>query len=205
MEFQNTPYSLAKMNLGPVLYIARHGATGDDESYNSPENPDLNEQGIKNAERLADFLSDRKTGNFKSSIMKRALHTAEISARKLGKKIVLVPALDSLDVGDVASMKNEDEADRVIHHHQDNPEEKIPGGESISDFRKRVRPVFIKSIKDFYQTGKPDVLFAHHSIEHEAGHYFNGDKDSSLTEPGGVVAVFRTPGGYEARPIFKAE
>jgi glucosyl-3-phosphoglycerate phosphatase len=205
MEFKNTPYSLAQMNLGPVLYIARHGATGDDESYNGPENPDLNEHGVRNAYTLADYLSGLKTGSFISSAMNRAKQTADIVGRKLGKKVTLQPALDALDVGNVANAASKEEADKTIKHHQANPDTKIPGGESISGFRKRVRPEFIKSIKNFYKTGKPDVQFVHHSVQHEAGQYFNDDKDSALTEPGGLVAVYRTPNGYEARPIFKPE
>lgn len=204
-EFQNAPYKLAKMNSEPVLYIVRHGATGDDDSYNSPENPDLNEQGIKEANNTADFLSGKKLGNFISSVLNRARQTADIAGKKLGKKVILEPDLDSLDIGNVANAATKEEADRAIKYHQDNPNEKIPGGESISDFRKKVRPQFNKSIQNYYQIGKPDVQFAHHSVEYEAGQYFNHDKNSALTKPGGVVAVYRTPNGYEARPIFRPE
>ena len=205
MEFHNAPYSLAKAHSEPVLYVVRHGSTVDDDTYSGPTNPPLNEQGKKDAQGAADFLQGRKTGNIISSQMDRAKETANILGQALGKKVQSTPDLDSLDVGDVSKMSDKDEADRIIHHHQENPHKAIPGGESINHFDGRIEPELMSNIGSFYKTGKPNVLSVHHSVQHTAGKVFNGDKDSALTKPGGVVAVYKTPTGFVAKPIFKPE
>lgn len=189
----------------PLLYIVRHGATGDDENYNSPENPNLNEAGRKDAQDLVRFFRGRKIGNVYTSAMKRATETADILTKEMGnKKPISKKSLDSLDIGHVASIADSDVADRVIHYHQKNPHIPIPGGESLAQLGTRVRPEFEEAINRFKQTGEPDVFVVHHSIQHEAGKYFNGDKDSALTEPGGVVAVYSDGrGGLMAQPIYK--
>lgn len=205
-EFENAPYSLARMNKEPVLYIVRHGATVDDDTYSGPTNPKLNDQGRKDAEQAAKFMAGRKTGNtIISSEMDRTRETADILGKILGKKVQTRKDLDSLDVGDVSKMSDKEEADRVIKHHQENPHKSIPGGESINHFDKRVEPELMDGIRIFHQTGKPPIFSVHHSVQHVAGKVFNDDKDSALTEPGGVVAVYKDSSGFRAVPIFKPE
>lgn len=204
-EFSKTPYRLAKMNT-PVLYIVRHGSTGDDEAFNSPRDPQLDSIGKKEADALAKYFSDKKVGDVISSKLHRAVDTGKIIGDKIGKTPAVNPNIDSLNVGDVANMTSEEEADKVVKHHQDNPDETIPGGESISDFEKRTRPVFTENIQKFFQTGEPSVLVAHHSLQYEAGKTFNNDKDSAITKPGGVTAIYQvSPGKFEAIPVFKPE
>jgi broad specificity phosphatase PhoE len=191
----------------PLLYIVRHGATGTgDDQYNSPENPELSEEGIAQAEEAGKFLSDRLVGGLYTSGLKRAKESADI----IGKAIHRIPMIDesihSLDVGDVANMADNDEADRVMKHHQSNPDKPLPGGESIRHFQDRVQPALMRRIEHYYQTGVPDIDVAHHSVQHEAGNMFNGNRDSALSKPGGVVAVYQDgPGKFRAVPIFKPE
>lgn len=205
-QFENAPYSMARMSQEPVLYILRHGSTVGDDTYSGPTNPKLNAEGRKDAEGAAKFLSTRKTGDIVSSEMDRTKETADIVGKILGKKVTTIKNLDSLDVGDVSKMKDKEEADRVIRHHQNNPHEDIPGGESINHFDGRVEPELREGINTFYKTGRPPIFSVHHSVQHVVGKVFNGDKDSALTQPGGIVAIYqREPGKFEAVPIFRRE
>lgn len=197
---------MAWMKKEPVLYILRHGATVDDDTYSGPTNPKLNEQGRKDAESAAQFLSGRKTGDIISSEMDRAKETANILAKALGKKVETRADLDSLDVGDVSKMSDKEEADRIVQHHKDNPQKPIPGGESVNHFDQRIEPELMRGIQKYFETGKPPIFTVHHSVQHVAGKVFNGDMDSALTLPGGVVAVYPTEAGaFEAVPIFRPE
>jgi broad specificity phosphatase PhoE len=205
-QFENTPYSMAGIKKEPVLYLVRHGATVDDDTYSGPTNPKLTEQGRKEGAQAAAFLSGRKTGDIVSSEMDRAKETASIIGKILGKKTSTRKDLDSLDVGAVSKISDKDEADRIIQHHKDNPHETIPGGESVNHFDQRVEPELMRGIESYYRTGKPPIFAVHHSIEHVAGKVFNNDMDSALTDPGGVIAIYPTESGnFEAIPIFKRE
>src|SRR4029077_4761231 len=138
-QFSDTPYALIRgvQTKQPILYIVRHGATGDDDSYNSPENPKLTEKGKQDAEAAAKFFSDKKIGNIYASVYRRSTETAETIGKELNKKVQPDEAIDSLDVGDVSKLPSADEADKVIKHHQANKDKQIPGGESINDFHER--------------------------------------------------------------------
>lgn len=205
-QFENAPYNMARMRKEPVLYLVRHGATVDDDTYSGPTNPKLTEQGRKEGAQAAEFLSGRKTGDIVSSEMDRTKETANIIGKALGKSVTTRKDLDSLDVGDISKMSDKDEADRIIQHHKDNPHETIPGGESVNDFDRRVYPELMRGIESYYRTGNPPIFSIHHSIQHVAGKVFNGDMYAALSDPGGVVAVYPTESGsFEAVPIFKPE
>lgn len=189
----------------PVLYIVRHGWTGDDNSYNSPINPNLDKKGWDDAAAAAQFLKDKATGPIRTSGFKRAAETAGVVGKQIGQTPVVDDRLDSWDVGDVANMKSEAEADRVIDHHVKNPHKVLPGGESLNQLRARVQPALMQGVEEGIRTGKPPIYIAHHSVQHEAGNLFNGDHKSALTHTGGVVAVYVTPQGLKATPIFRPE
>jgi len=201
----NVPYSFAKVSTDPVLYIVRHGATGDDDSYNSPENPHLNEQGKREAAEVAKWFQGRPI----SAIRMSGHHRTQETAAAIGNLLGLTPRvdlrIDSLDVGDVAHVGSEEEADRIVQHHVRNRNETIPGGESLNDFENRVDPAVFDGIKNYYKTGKPEAFVTHHSVQHEVSRLLNGNKDSALTHTGGVTAVMMTPGGLRAVPVYKQE
>ena len=207
-DFSNAPYALirgAKLRQ-PILYIVRHGSTGDDDSYNSPENPPLTEEGKQDAEAAAKFFSNKKIGNLLSSVYDRSKETAEVIGTAINKKVQPDKDIDSLDVGEVSELSSKEEADKVIQHHQANKDKPFPGGESIARFHERVFPAFMESINNFYKTGEPDVMAAHHSVQHAAGEFFNGDMNSALTKTGGVIAVYQIgPAKFEAIPVFRPE
>ncbi len=205
LSIMDTPYSLAHRSSYPVLYVVRHGSTGDDDSYNSPENPHLDSKGLEDAHEAGRFLKNKTTGSILASKHHRSVETAQILGLYLNVKPEFTSALDSLDVGDVADAASEEEADKIVHHHVANPTKVIPGGESLQAFRGRVDPSLIDGIEEGLKTGKPPVFSTHHSIQHEVGRLINGNDESALTKTGGVVAIMKTPEGLVAVPVFKPE
>lgn len=201
----NTSYQLARMMNRPLLYVGRHGWTGDDNSYNSPVNPPLDKKGLEDAHAAADFLADKITGPIYTSGFQRSLETSNIIGDKLGKKPNVDARLDSWDVGDIAKADSAEEADRLVKHHVENPDKSTPGGESLSHMRQRVEPSLWEGVQYGLKTGKPPIYEAHHSIQHEVGRVFNGDHESALTHTGGFVAVILTPKGLKAIPVFRPE
>jgi broad specificity phosphatase PhoE len=205
MEYANVSYKLARPINQPVLYIVRHGWTGDDNSYNSPINPNLDKKGWDDAKAAAEYFSNKNTGSIRTSGFKRAAATAGVIANRLGKTPVMDDRLDSWDVGDVANAPSSEEADRIIAHHVQHPNKVIPGGESLAQLQARATPVLMEGVQEGLRTGKPPIYIAHHSIQHEAGRLFNGDHESALTHTGGAVAVYKTPNGFKAIPVFRPE
>lgn len=202
----NISYSLARSIGQPVLFVVRHGSTGDDDSYNSPENPHLDEKGKSDSIEAADFLTGFKTGKVVATDYHRSMETGKIIAQRLGKTDPVVDRrLDSWKIGKVADASSAAEADRMIKHHQQNPHKVIPGGESLNQLQQRVEPALLEGAVEGLQTGRPPIYSAHHSVQYETGRVFNGNKDSALTKTGGIIAVYFTPQGFKAVPIFKSE
>jgi glucosyl-3-phosphoglycerate phosphatase len=198
-------YSLVRMLGAPVLYVVRHGWTGDDNSYNSPVNPVLDHKGLEDAKAAADFLATKVAGSIYTSGFRRAFETASIIGDRLDKTPQVNDGLDSWDIGDISKATSSEEADRAIDKHVSDPERVPPGGESLSAMRKRIEPVLRDGVAMGVRNGKPPIFVAHHSVQHEVGRVFNNDDESALTHTGGVVAVILTPQGLKAVPVFRSE
>ena len=65
-----------------LLYLVRHGETVDNANHiMQGQTPgELNEQGIKQAEELADRLKDEPIDAFISSDLQRSIHTCKLIA-----------------------------------------------------------------------------------------------------------------------------
>jgi broad specificity phosphatase PhoE len=190
-----------------VLYIARHGETefNEDNLFRGAANPKLNKDGIKDAHDLANFFMAKKIGRLISSKMDRAAETANIIGKRIHKTPEFTDKLDSWNTGVVSGMPEESEAEKLIDYYQGHPDETIPDGESLNHFHSRVAPMFYKSIEDFKKSSLPDLYTAHHSIIKEAAAIFNGNFESALVDPGGVIALVQRPSGFRVIPIFKPE
>ena len=187
-----------------VAMFVRHGSTqlNDQGKFRGPLDVDLDEKGKKQAAEVAHHLKGRSVGPVFISSKKRTKQTADIALP--GKKTKTVKDFDPLNVGDYAGKEKNAENMKAIEHHQNNPDEKIPGGESINDFRKRVNPKIKMAIKRGEEGRHPSVSFVHSSIIHQVGHLLHGDHNAVKVKPGGSVGVFKSPMGYTARPLTKA-
>ncbi|MBI2329189.1 MAG: histidine phosphatase family protein, partial [Chloroflexi bacterium] len=102
---------------------------------------ELNETGIKQAELLADYLSDVKIEAIYASSLKRALKTAEAMARPHKLKVAIAPGLIDLDFGHWQGLTLQEVKKKygeLFTEWTDSPERvKMPGGESLNDVDTR--------------------------------------------------------------------
>ena len=84
-----------------LLYLVRHGETVDNANHiMQGQTPgELNENGIKQAEELAERLKDKLIDAFVSSDLQRSIQTCELIAAPHGKTITTTPLLRERDWG----------------------------------------------------------------------------------------------------------
>ena len=84
-----------------LLYLVRHGETVDNAHHiMQGQTPgQLNENGIRQAEDVADKLKDKAIDAFVSSDLRRSIHTCELIARPHGMPVTTTPLLRERDWG----------------------------------------------------------------------------------------------------------
>ena len=85
------------------IILARHGETewNVEEIFRGRIDVELNETGMKQAELLAEYLSDVKIDAIYSSPLKRALKTAEVIASYHQLNVEITPGLIDFDFGEI--------------------------------------------------------------------------------------------------------
>jgi broad specificity phosphatase PhoE len=163
----------------------------------------INEEGQEQAEELVPFFANRKFSSAYRSSRKRTKETLKplMEAKQMRSKVL--KDLDSLDTGDLAGKPKSKKNLKLLKYYRNNPDETIPGGEKVQDFRDRVDPKIMSLIHKGESGSKPVVACVHGSIIKEIGRFLHGDMDYVKVEPGGVVGIFKSPSGYEAQPLFK--
>ena len=84
-----------------LLYLVRHGETMDNAHHiMQGQTPgQLNENGIRQAEEVADKLKNEAIDAFVSSDLRRSIHTCELIARPHGMPVTTTPLLRERDWG----------------------------------------------------------------------------------------------------------
>lgn len=188
-----------------VALFVRHGSTllNENGDFRGPIDIDLDDKGKQEAEEIGKHLSGRKFNSVFVSSKKRTKQTADIALEKGSAKPKVIKEFDALNVGDFAGQPKNEENMAAIKHYQENPDEKIPGGESLNQFRERVNPKIKMVIRRGEQSGKPSISFVHSSIIHQIGDLLHDDHEAVKVEPGGMVGIFKSPDGYYAEPLLK--
>lgn len=163
----------------------------------------LSSKGISEAHEAAEFLKDKPLGDAWTSDKDRAEHTSQIVLEPRGQAASPTSDLHPLDVGYLSGEKKSDHKPD-IKYFQKHPEVEIPGGQSIAQFRARVKPPILRAIRRGIENDKPSVVFGHASIIHEVGNLIHNDHTAVLVKPGGVAAVTYDGTHFRARAIFKA-
>jgi len=123
--------------------LARHGETEWNvaEVFRGRIDVELNETGIKQAELLAEYLSDSKIDAIYSSPLKRALKTAETIAGYHKLEVKIAPGLIDLDYGEWHGLPHPEVKDKYKQLYAEwiNSPDKVrmPAGESLNDVRER--------------------------------------------------------------------
>jgi broad specificity phosphatase PhoE len=95
-----------------------------------------------------------------------------------------------------------------LQNYVENPDIPIPNGESLNQFKSRVRPCLIEGMEIANQSGAPVLFVVHSSVIHEIGAMIEGSHAAVLVEPGGIACIC-TQGenlgaiGLRAKPILK--
>jgi broad specificity phosphatase PhoE len=188
-----------------VCFVARHGETvlNATNSFRGNANPPLNDTGIKEAHELAKFLESFEISHVISSDKQRATKTAEIIAKAQHTDVHQTPFLRALNVGKFSGQKRTPESEAELQSCLDDPDCKIPDGESLNEFKARIHPCITEAIDLFCQSGIPPLIVAHSSIVHEVGSMLRGSHKALLVEPGGAIAIFFNGSKLDAEQIFK--
>jgi len=126
----------------------------------------LTPTGRKQAAELANILGDQGVTHIYSSPVLRAIETAVILAERLGVEYDVVEGLREYDVGDMEGRRDA-QAWQAMEElgktwlYQQQYDERIPGGESFNDLRKRFLP-FIEGLIQEYGSGEAHLVCVAH-------------------------------------------
>jgi alpha-ribazole phosphatase len=174
-----------------VAYFCRHGETAanaEGRFRGAQYDGVLDEKGLKQAQKAAVHLRFVDFSTAFVSPKQRAEKTASIILQPHDKNATAFEELRALDVGFLTGEKKSDHKSD-IEYFQRHMDEVIPGGESINQFRARVKPIILKAIEWGVKTGFPSLTVAHSSIIHEVNNIIHGDHMLNLVKPGGIIVV----------------
>jgi broad specificity phosphatase PhoE len=187
-----------------IAFVVRHGETDLNKSndFRGDLDVDINAEGKKQAEALVPFFANRQFSSAYGSTRKRVEQTLRPLLESKGMKMKPLKALDSLDTGEFAGKPKDKDNLKELKWYREHPEETIPGGEKVENFRKRVDSKIMQLIHKGESGDKPVLIGAHGSVTKELGRLLDGDMEAAHVEPGGVIAIFKSPQGYSAEPVL---
>ena len=149
------------------IIIARHGQTewNVGEVFRGRADIELDETGVKQAELLAEYLSNAKIDAIYSSPMKRALKTAKAIAGHHQLDVEIAPGLIDFDFGEWQGLSHQEVKEKYteLYKQWTNTPHKVrmPAGETLDDVRKRATGVVNEVIARYEDTV---VLIAHRVV-----------------------------------------
>jgi broad specificity phosphatase PhoE len=188
----------------PALYFFRHGQTdlNAENAFRGFMDVDLDEAGKEQAREQAKYAKEVPFTAFYSSDLKRAKQTMKFVQRANFRAQDLIPEIVAAgrpwNVGKFSGKPKNAANKQELQMYADSGET-IPGGESLGQFRSRFGKLFQDVIDKAVGSGGPVGLFGHASNGHEIGNIVYGDIDRLDTDPGGIVCVYISRGGLEAR------
>ena len=129
------------------IILARHGETkwNVEEVFRGRTDVGLNENGVRQAELLAEYLGGLKIYGVYSSPLKRALKTAEVIARYHKLKVKAAPGLIDFDFGKWQGLPHQEvkrKYKELYARWRERPDlVQMPDGETLSEVRKRALAV----------------------------------------------------------------
>jgi len=138
------------------IIIARHGQTewNVGEVFRGRADIELDETGVKQAELLAEYLSNAKIDAIYSSPMKRALKTAKAIAGHHQLDVEIAPGLIDFDFGEWQGLSHQEVKEKYTELYKqwtNTPHKvKMPAGETLDNVRKRAISV-VEKVTDRYE------------------------------------------------------
>ncbi len=151
------------------IILARHGETEWNvaEIFRGRIDVGLNETGLKQAERLAEYLSERKIEAVYTSPLQRACKTAAAVARTQHLTAEVSNALNDISFGDWEGLPLAEVTRRFpvpFKQWLKTPHlTKLPGGDSLDDVTNRAMALVIEIIGKY----QGSVVFVSHRVVHK--------------------------------------
>lgn len=189
-----------------LVYIFRHGETqlNAADCFRGSNDVSLSAAGRRDAHQLAKYLEPIEISHMVVSDRRRVQETARVIAERKGIPFHTTPNLRAWDVGEFSGKKKTPETEQALQYYIENPDLDVPGGESLSAFKARVRPCYTEAVELADRCGEPVLLGASSSNIHELGSMFYDDHQATLVHPGGVAVIFVENGKLGAETIFKS-
>lgn len=192
-----------------IALLHRHGSTVLNESntFRSRMDPPLDEQGLFQAERAAEFLERYDIERVVTSPMMRAWQTAEVMQLAMPHVPVVTDRwLMPWDLGFMAG-KDREAYGPILELYVNSPELRPPDGESLLAFKDRTARFFER---EFEQAEGLTCYVCHTSNIVSLNNIINGNDDlkpeiGESVGPGGVVAIYEGPRGLEMEPVWGVE
>jgi len=151
------------------LVLARHGETAWNvtEVFRGQSDVDLNDIGLKQAELLADYLSERKIEAVFSGPLQRAMKTARAIALRHGLTVIPAPGLNDMSFGvwegvpvsEVRKKYPQLYAEWTAEPHR----VQIPGGDTLEAVSKRAMTL----LNEVIQKHRGTVVLVSHRVVHK--------------------------------------
>jgi broad specificity phosphatase PhoE len=153
--------------LETTVFLIRHGVTAwhaEGRVLGQRDIP-LSQSGIAQAEEAAAALRGVKMAEVLSSPLQRAIQTAEIIGQAAGIEIARDPRLIDFQLGKWTGMTYADVAKNEEYQRfvQQPESERIPGGESLEDIRRRAVAAVDQALRD-NATGDALAIVTHAGI-----------------------------------------
>ncbi len=150
------------------ILLIRHGETewNAAEIFRGRADIALNENGLRQAGLLAEYLKDKQIDAIYASPLKRARNTAEIIAGRHGLEVKTVTDLIDINFGEWQGLSHREVKDRYGElytewiNHPDRV--RFPGGESLGEVRQRAQEWVNKIVAEY--EGKTVALVSHRVV-----------------------------------------
>jgi len=194
-----------------IAVLVRHGDTdvNDANQFRSRLDPPLNDEGISQAERLAEamYKANLEVERVIAGPLLRTVQTADIIAEKFGLNVEQNRGLISWSLGFLCG-QDKDEYSELLDYYIDHPKSVPPKGECLDDLEQRTFEFFNEELKKDELT----VFVTHNSNCVTVESFISGTKagrpesGEATVGPGGAIGIFvDEKGQYSTEVMFGEE
>lgn len=191
----------------PLILVARHGTTEANKKklFRGATDYPLDDQGFRDANRLAYYFEPMNISYVFSSPRTRAMQTADVICQRLNCDVMKVDDMRAWDIGDFAGLEKTPENIEALQIYIEQPDLCPPNGESLNQFRSRLAPVIEEGIEVSSACEEPILFVSHSSVIHEISAMITGDHMAAKVKPGGVICVYVEGGSLGVDAIFRKD
>src|ERR1700688_4825324 len=149
-----------------IAFFVRHGETdlNKKDEFRGDLDVPLDKDGEQQAAALVPFFKNKEFSGAYGSTRLRVAQTMKPLMEAKNMKMKPLKALDSLDTGEFAGKPKDKENLKELKWYREHPQEEIPGGEKVQDFRGRVDAKIMSLIRKGESSAKPIIAGVHGSV-----------------------------------------